>query len=186
MRKDKKNGCLMPILVVFAIIGAGSVFGKNRIAVQKSGAPEEENTKTAVTTDPAVDNVTDEKTVTTEPLTTIVQTQTEAPAEVRTETSVVTETVNNEIQENVIRPEIKEAIDIYEAFVDEYVSFMNSFNANSGDMNLLMEYADYIGKMAEFEEKFSKIGDEDMTTAELEYYTQVSLRCSQKMLAAAS
>ncbi len=84
--------------------------------------------------------------------------------------------------ENGIRPEIKEAIDSYEEFVDEYCSFMESYDAT--DFSLLSKYAALLSKEAEMTEKFDSL-EKDLTDAESLYYTEVSLRCSQKLLKSA-
>lgn len=86
----------------------------------------------------------------------------------------------------LIRPEVKEAIDSYEAFVDEYVEFMKKFNSSSNQAQLMMEYLDYISKLADFEKKIDELDDKELTEAETLYYSEVLLRCSQKLLKAAA
>lgn len=81
-----------------------------------------------------------------------------------------------------IRPEVKEAIDSYEVFIDDYVDFMNKYAQNPTDFTLLTEYADYVSKAVDMGEKFDKIEEDDLTDAESLYYAEVALRCSQKML----
>lgn len=86
--------------------------------------------------------------------------------------------------QNGIRPEIKEAIDGYEAFVDEYCEFMKTYN--SSDVTMLLKYTELLSKEIELSEKFEEIDDKDLTDAEALYYSEVSLRCSQKLLTAAN
>ncbi|MBQ6678003.1 MAG: hypothetical protein IJM71_08145 [Clostridia bacterium] len=86
--------------------------------------------------------------------------------------------------DNTIRPEIKEAIDSYEAFVDEYCEFMERYD--SSDTSLLSEYLELINKESEMLKKFEEIDQNGMTNAEALYYNEVSLRCSQKLLAASA
>ena len=88
------------------------------------------------------------------------------------------------VDDDLIRPEIKEAIDSYEAFIDEYCEFIESYDAS--DLTLLAKYAELLQKEVEMSQKFEAIQDQDLTEAETLYYTEVSLRCSQKMLEAAS
>lgn len=89
-----------------------------------------------------------------------------------------------EIDENVIRPEIKEAIDSFEAFIDEYCAFMVKYSESDGkDLSALADYANFIAKLADMESKMDKL-EEDFTEAESYYYAEVSLRCSQKLLEA--
>lgn len=91
---------------------------------------------------------------------------------------------SNEIDENTIRPEIKEAIDSFEVFIDEYCAFMVKYSESDGkDLSLLTDYASFISKLADMESKMDKL-EEDFTEAESYYYAEVSLRCSQKLLEA--
>lgn len=84
-----------------------------------------------------------------------------------------------------IRPEVKEAIDNYEVFIDDYIDFINKFTQDTTDLMLIAEYADYANKLIDMEEKFDKIEEEDLNDAESLYYAEVALRCSQKLLNAA-
>ena len=70
------------------------------------------------------------------------------------------ESSSGSILGDVIRPEIKEAIDSY--------------------------YNKYTQTLFEMGEKFDKIENEDLTTAESAYYTEVMLRCNKKMLEASN
>ena len=53
--------------------------------------------------------------------------------------------VNNEsdesveqVDENGLRPDFKEAMDSYEAFIDKYVEFMETYDEN--DVSMMMKY----------------------------------------------
>lgn len=80
---------------------------------------------------------------------------------------------------------VKEAMDSYEAFVDEYVAFMQKYENSSDTTSMLSEYMNYISRYAELTEKMEALEDEEMSDADFDYYTEVMLRCSQKMLQAA-
>lgn len=82
--------------------------------------------------------------------------------------------------DNEIRPEIKEAIDSYEGFIDEYCAFMEKYD--SSDYSMLTQYLKLVEKELEMTRQFEAITDSDLTTAESLYYTEVNLRCTQKML----
>ncbi len=91
-----------------------------------------------------------------------------------------------EVSENTIRPEIKEAIDAYEAFIDEYCEFMTKYAESDGsDLSLLVDYATFMGKLEDYTEKFDALED-DLTDAEYWYYIEVLNRCNEKMLKAMS
>lgn len=101
-------------------------------------------------------------------------------------TSVPEENSSGSILGDVIRPEIKEAVDSYEAFVDEYCDFLKKMSKTSDTITMLEEYNKYIEKLSDMSEKFDKIENEDLTTAESAYYTEVMLRCNKKMLEASN
>ncbi len=85
--------------------------------------------------------------------------------------------------QGIIRADIKEAIDSYEAFVDEYCEFVKNYD--STDMTMLNEYMDLVSKEVEMTKEFKEIENKDLNDAEALYYSEVSLRCSQKLLEAA-
>ena len=93
--------------------------------------------------------------------------------------------VKEETKENdssVIRPEIKAAIDSYEVFVDEYCEFMKKYASSSDTSSMLLDYAQYTTKLADMEAKMDAIENENLNVAEDQYYSDVLLRCSQKLL----
>ena len=86
-------------------------------------------------------------------------------------------TTNEELSKD-----FKAAMDSYEKFMNEYVAFMEKYKANSSDLSLLTDYADYMSKYAGFVEDFEKWEDEEMNTAETAYYIDVQARVSKKLL----
>lgn len=83
--------------------------------------------------------------------------------------------------------EFKEAMDSYEAFVDEYVDFIKKYSSSNGtDMTLLADYAKYMSKLEDATKKFDKWEDEDMNDAETAYYIEVQTRVNKKLLEAAN
>lgn len=81
-----------------------------------------------------------------------------------------------------MRPEFKEAMDSYEAFYDEYIAFMKTYQDNPSDLKLLAQYADMVKQEAEMTRKFEAWDEDDMTDEELEYYLDVNLRIEKKLL----
>ena len=82
---------------------------------------------------------------------------------------------------NVIRPEIKESIDAYEAFIDEYVAFMEKYDEADNSTAMMMDYLNMIDKLEKLDEKMNAM-EEDLTDAEEDYYLEVMTRCSAKLL----
>jgi len=52
-------------------------------------------------------------------------------------------------------------------------------------MAWLAEYAKYMSKLSDYEKKMDAIKEKDLTKAENDYYLEVLMRCSKKMLDAA-
>ena len=88
--------------------------------------------------------------------------------------------------ESRIRPEFKEAMDSCEQFYDEYVAFMQKYQENSSDLTLLADYASYMTRYEEMMNKLDAIEEDDLTTAELAYYIEVTSRIQQKLLTIAA
>lgn len=80
-----------------------------------------------------------------------------------------------------MRPEFKEAMDAYEAFYDEYCSFMTKFQQNPSDFSLLAQYAGMLTKAGEASEAFQSWDQNDLNSEELKYYLAVNSRVLQKM-----
>ncbi len=91
------------------------------------------------------------------------------------------------IPETEIRPEVKEFLDSYEAFMNEYVEFMQKYqDSDAGSAaSMLMDYYSFFARYAEFEEKIDAFEESDLTNAELAYYIEVTSRVSQKLLSIA-
>jgi hypothetical protein len=47
---------------------------------------------------------------------------------------------------NSIRPDVKEAIDAYEAFIDEYIAFMTKYSESDNSLEMLADYMIFMGK----------------------------------------
>ena len=84
-----------------------------------------------------------------------------------------------------VSPDLKEALDSYEAFVDEYIEFMQKYK-NSNDMTSMMsDYLSYMQKYSELVAKIDAMDTKNMSTADAAYYLEVTSRVSQKLLNAA-
>lgn len=84
---------------------------------------------------------------------------------------------------NGMHPEFKEAMDSYEAFIDEYCEFMKKYAATtSPDTNLVTDYANYINKYKETMNAFEAWKSKEMNEVETAYYLEVQTRVTQKLL----
>jgi len=93
-----------------------------------------------------------------------------------------------EVQENKeasdgIRPEVREAIDAYESFVDRYIEFMGKYENSDGDLSILLDYAKFMEELNEYTDKMDALED-DLNDAEYAYYLEVLNRCNGKMIKA--
>ena len=86
-----------------------------------------------------------------------------------------------------IRPEVKEFLDAYEACMDEYVAFMQKYaSADPADtLSMLGDYYSILARYNDFAEKIDAVDEDELTSAELAYYIEVTSRVSMKLLSAA-
>lgn len=151
---------------LLVVIAAAGVFGRNGLS-KLIPAPK--------STEPAAVTIPDRSArETARPTPTPATTEAEEP-----ETPTLTDAL--------IRPEVKEALDSYEAYMDEYVAFMERYQAaDATDMVAMMgDYTDMLSRYSEFAEKIDALGESELTNAELTYYLEVTNRVSQKLLSAA-
>ena len=64
---------------------------------------------------------------------------------------------------------------------DEYVEFMNTYDENTTDPELLMKYSELLSKEADMLQKLEAMDESDMTTAEAAYYAEVTARIEAKL-----
>lgn len=94
----------------------------------------------------------------------------------------IAETATKEVATNGIRSEIKEALDSYEKFFDEYCAFMKKYSENPSDLSLIMSFATYMGQYADTMSKLDALDDGTLSKAELKYYLEVTSRITQKLV----
>ena len=73
-------------------------------------------------------------------------------------------------------------MDSYEEFFNEYCEFMKKYTNSDDAASMLADYTDYMTKYTETMEKMDTINQDELSTAEVAYYTEVSARISQKLL----
>lgn len=93
-----------------------------------------------------------------------------------------TQTDNSAADNGDIRPEIKEAIDSYESFMNEYVEFMKKYESSDDVTSLAAQYTDFVSKYADAESKFDALENDDLNDAETTYYIEVQTRINNKLL----
>lgn len=103
-----------------------------------------------------------------------------------TSTESTDNTISDASDEELVdgmRPEFKEAVDSYVEFMDAYVEFVEKYQAeDSPDAEMLKDYADYVSKLSEVNDKFDALDDGDMNDAESTYYINAQLDITKKLL----
>lgn len=81
-----------------------------------------------------------------------------------------------------VDPELRSFLASYEEFIDQYVAFMADYADSSDVIGMMGDYMKMLGQYAEFETALAKYDTADMSDADALYYSEVCLRCSQKLL----
>ena len=82
------------------------------------------------------------------------------------------------------KTEWKDFLKEYEAWVDDYITFMNKYKANPTDLSLLSDYAKLSAKAIEWSTKAEQMQTE-LSGDDLNEYIQTMARISQKLSAIA-
>ena len=101
-----------------------------------------------------------------------------SPAETNAPTTVLKTT---ETLVDGMRPEFKEAMDAYESFYNEYCDLMAKYAKDPTDLAILGQYAGMLQKAGEMDAAFEKWDEDDLNSAELQYYLAVNSRVLQKL-----
>ena len=78
--------------------------------------------------------------------------------------------------------ELKDMLDSYEAFIDEYVAFMEKYKNSDDAASMLMDYSSYMQQYADLMQKINSVDTSNLSAADYAYYIEVTSRCSQKLL----
>lgn len=85
------------------------------------------------------------------------------------------------VNSNLVRPEVKEALDAYEALMNEYFDFMKKYNNATDKSSMIMGYLEVLQKYSDAMDKLNAIDDLELTTAENAYYLEVTTRVLARM-----
>ncbi len=83
-----------------------------------------------------------------------------------------------------VSPEFRETMDSYEAFFDEYISFMSGIG-EAEDLSYLLRYFDMLDRYGEMMDKLDAIDEDSLSPADEQYYLEVMTRIEKKLLEAA-
>lgn len=84
-----------------------------------------------------------------------------------------------------VDPELKAALDDYEAFMDKYIAFMKKYESDPGNaISMIGEYTEIVAQYAEYVEKIDAYEKKknEMSTEDWKYYLDVTNRVEKKMI----
>lgn len=124
---------------------------------------------------------------TTEITTTVTTEETTKETEATTTTTAASEETNADTTEaskdsNAVDPKLKEFLDSYEAYMDEYIAFMKKMNDDPTNVELLAEYSKILVKYNDFAKAIEKYDTEKMSPADSAYYLEVMARVNKKLM----
>ena len=122
------------------------------------------------------ERVTEEPKKTEEPEKTAEPEETDEPAE----TEEPAEEPTKEPEE--VSADFKVAMDKYEAFIDEYVTFIKKYEEEGRPLSMLSEYTELMTQYTEFAETMAAYNGDNLSAADYAYYIEVMGRVSQKLL----
>ena len=105
-------------------------------------------------------------------------------AEEETESPEASDSDGESSDEGLISPEFKETMDNYEAWFDHYCDVMERYKEDSTNLELLSEMTDLLSEEATMLDEMENMDQDDMNTAELAYYLEVTARIEKKLLEA--
>ena len=150
---------VLAVLVVLSMITSGGKHERDEYAVRTTPKP----TPKIVETTSKEDDETLEK-------------ATEAE---KKEEEAIEEIKEEKTPASGIRPEVKEAIDEYEVFMNSYCDFMETYDES--DTSAMLKYLDVLAKYADAEEDFAALENE-LTDEETLYYVKVMNRVNERLL----
>ena len=81
-----------------------------------------------------------------------------------------------------VSADFKAAMDKYEAFIDEYVTFIKKYEEEGKPASMLADYAKMMTQYSEFAETMAAYNGDNLSAADYAYYIEVMGRVSQKLL----
>ena len=73
-------------------------------------------------------------------------------------------------------------MDKYEAFIDEYVTFIKKYEEEGRPLSMLSEYTELMTQYTEFAETMAAYNGDNLSAADYAYYLEVMNRVNQKLL----
>lgn len=122
------------------------------------------------------ERVTEEPKKTEEPEETAEPEETEEPAETEEPTEEPTK------EPAGVSADFKAAMDKYEAFIDEYITFIKKYEEEGKPVSMLADYTKMMTQYSEFAAAMAAYNGDNLSAADYAYYIEVMGRVSQKLL----
>lgn len=158
MKKEKGISLIALLLVIVIIVGGIFLFKvmSDKKKTDNTKASSNHSTSTSINNNPTTNN------------------NGNAPS---------TSTNDNSSSATGLRKEFKDAMDSYEATMDEYIAFMTKYNASKGtNPQLISAYGEYMKKYIDATDAFKKWDGKEMNKEEAKYYVDVQTRVTQKLM----
>lgn len=163
----------MAVAVLCTVLGVSVLAGCGETATNT--VKEETPTETEAPADPT-------DTPVPQPTNTPVPEETEASAEAAPAETEASTNDTAATDSAGIRPEVKDFLDSYETFMNNYCDFMEKYENSDDVVSMMNDYTEYMKQYADFAQKMDDMGDSDLNTEELKYYLDVQNRVSQRLL----
>ena len=80
-----------------------------------------------------------------------------------------------------IAKDVKDMMDGYDEFFNEYVDFMKNYKSSDNILGMVADYGKYMNSYLSMMKKFEAIDKDELSTADAAYYVEVSGRILKKL-----
>ena len=170
--KGGKFKWLVIAIVIFAVIGSIN---------QKPVSKRTSTVKTAISTSSSSSSQNDVKKPESTPTPAATPQPTPTPTPKQEEPVKSLENTASDNLINGMRPDVKQAIDNYEKFYDEYCDFMEKYTSSDDIASMMFDYLKLVAQAEKFEKDMDAM-EKDFNNAELNYFLQASARIESRLL----
>lgn len=91
-------------------------------------------------------------------------------------------TIQSSSPSEEVSKEWKQTLDAYEAFYDEYVEFMKSYDSSTLDTETIDHYTELLKKFNTYSSELENVDEDSLSKADKEYFIEVNGRIQKKLL----
>lgn len=82
---------------------------------------------------------------------------------------------------NGVTPDVKEALDGYETFMNKYCDFMEKYAKEGRPAGMLTDYLEMLNEYTDYTQKLSNLDQSAWTDADMNYFIEVTNRVNQRL-----